>query len=104
MAKIASVHSSGNPIGTIVPSSSSQALAGTLLCDGSAISRTTYANLFAVIGTTYGSGGASGGSFVSTPATVTVTGPTVDGTNGTPRTGTETAPAHLGINYCIAYR
>jgi len=26
-----------------------------------------------------------------------------DGTNGTPRTGTETAPVHLGVNYCIAY-
>lgn len=29
---------------------------GWLLCDGTAISRTTYADLFAVIGTTYGSG------------------------------------------------
>jgi len=30
--------------------------AGALLCDGSAVSRTTYANLFAAIGTTYGAG------------------------------------------------
>lgn len=30
--------------------------AGWLLCDGSAVSRSTYANLFAAIGTTYGSG------------------------------------------------
>lgn len=30
--------------------------AGWLLCDGSAVSRTTYARLFEVIGTTYGSG------------------------------------------------
>lgn len=29
---------------------------GWLLCDGSAVSRTTYADLFAVIGTTYGAG------------------------------------------------
>ena len=29
---------------------------GYLICDGSAVSRTTYANLFLVIGTTYGSG------------------------------------------------
>lgn len=29
---------------------------GWLLCDGTAINRTTYANLFALIGTTYGSG------------------------------------------------
>jgi len=30
--------------------------AGWLLCDGSAVSRTTYGNLFALIGTSYGSG------------------------------------------------
>lgn len=30
-----------------------------LMCDGSAVSRTTYAELFAVIGTTYGSGNGS---------------------------------------------
>lgn len=39
--------------GTTVPD-------GYLLCDGSAISRTTYAALFAVIGTTYGPGDSSG--------------------------------------------
>lgn len=39
--------------GTTVPD-------GYLLCDGSAISRTTYAALFAVIGTTYGEGDSSG--------------------------------------------
>lgn len=33
--------------------------AGWLLCDGSAVSRTTYAALFTVIGTTYGSGDGS---------------------------------------------
>jgi len=32
---------------------------GYLLCDGSAVSRTTYSNLFAIIGTTYGSGNGS---------------------------------------------
>ena len=32
---------------------------GYLLCDGSAVSRTTYADLFAVIGTTWGSGDGS---------------------------------------------
>lgn len=32
---------------------------GTLICDGSSISRTTYAELFAVIGTTYGAGNGS---------------------------------------------
>lgn len=29
---------------------------GYLLCDGTAVSRTTYAGLYAVIGTTYGTG------------------------------------------------
>jgi microcystin-dependent protein len=37
----------------------STAPAGWLLCDGSAVSRTTYANLFAVIGTTFGAGDGS---------------------------------------------
>lgn len=32
---------------------------GWLICDGSAVSRTTYADLFAVIGTTYGAGDSS---------------------------------------------
>jgi microcystin-dependent protein len=59
MAKIASVHFSGNPIGAILPSSAAQALAGTLLCDGAAVSRTTYSGLFAIIGTQYGSGDGS---------------------------------------------
>lgn len=30
-------------------------------------------------------------------------GPTNDGSNGTPRTGIETRPANIGVNYCIAY-
>jgi microcystin-dependent protein len=34
----------------------STAPTGTLLCDGTAVNRTTYLNLFAVIGTTFGSG------------------------------------------------
>ena len=59
MAKITSVHFSGNPVGTIIPSGSAQALAGTLICDGSAVSRTTYSGLFAVIGTQYGTGDGS---------------------------------------------
>ena len=38
--------------GTILPHGSSTAPTGFLSCDGSAVSRTTYADLFAVIGTT----------------------------------------------------
>jgi microcystin-dependent protein len=44
------------PEGTILPYGGSSAPPGYLLCDGAAISRTTYARLFAVFGTTYGSG------------------------------------------------
>jgi microcystin-dependent protein len=33
--------------------------AGWLACNGAAVSRTTYANLFAAIGTTYGAGDGS---------------------------------------------
>lgn len=44
------------PRGVVFPFGGSVAPDGFLICDGSAISRTTYADLFAVIGTTYGTG------------------------------------------------
>ena len=44
------------PIGSYIQFAGSQAPAGFLVCNGGAISRTTYSKLFAVIGTTYGSG------------------------------------------------
>lgn len=44
------------PVGGLMPYAGSTSPEGWLLCDGSAINRTTYANLFALIGTTYGSG------------------------------------------------
>lgn len=47
------------PTGLILPYGGSTAPEGFLICDGSAISRTTYADLFAVIGTTYGTGDGS---------------------------------------------
>lgn len=46
----------GTPAGSINLFAGAAAPAGFLLCDGSAISRATYAALFAVIGTTYGAG------------------------------------------------
>lgn len=51
----------GIDIGTIVPFSGAiaQIPNGFMLCDGSAISRTTYATLFSIIGTTYGEGDGS---------------------------------------------
>lgn len=42
--------------GFVCPFAGTTAPDGWLICDGSAISRTTYADLFAVIGTTYGEG------------------------------------------------
>lgn len=49
----------GLPVGSYVEGAWTTAPAGYLLADGTAVSRTTYANLFAVIGTTYGAGDGS---------------------------------------------
>lgn len=130
---------------------------GTLPADGSAVSRTTYAELFKNIGTTYGVGDGSTtfnlpntqGVFIrgagsQTISSITYTGTQgttqgdqiqghqhfyydnqsgsgssgaagtssfrqltthgalqADGTNGTPRTGSETRPANISALYCI---
>jgi microcystin-dependent protein len=47
------------PVGMIVPYGGSSAPSQWLLCYGQAVSRTTYAALFAAIGTTYGTGNGS---------------------------------------------
>lgn len=47
------------PAGIVMPFAGSTAPEGYLLCNGSAVSRTDYATLFGVIGTTYGSGDGS---------------------------------------------
>ena len=49
----------GSHTGMVSPYAGSVAPDGWLICDGSAVSRTTYSALFAVIGTTYGSGDGS---------------------------------------------
>lgn len=46
-------------VGEIIQYAGDTAPIGWLMCDGSAVSRTTYAELFNVIGTTYGSGDGS---------------------------------------------
>ena len=46
-------------VGAIKPWTAAAAPDGYLLCDGSAVSRSTYADLFAVISTTYGAGDGS---------------------------------------------
>lgn len=47
------------PLGAILSYGGDAAPTGWLLCDGSAVSRTTYAQLFEVIGTKYGPGDGS---------------------------------------------
>lgn len=47
------------PAGAIIAYAGTAAPTGWLLCDGSAVSRTTYAALFAVLSTTYGAGDGS---------------------------------------------
>mgnify|MGYP000886994299 FL=1 len=51
--------STGAPIGAVMDYAGSTAPTGWLICAGQALSRTTYAALFAVIGTTYGAPDAS---------------------------------------------
>lgn len=151
------------PTATVLPFAAASAPSGWLICDGSAVSRTTYAALFAAIGTTYGSGdgsttfnvpnaqgvflrgagsqtisaitysgtrgttqgdqvqghwhnftffpnaGSGAGSNVSyidingnpNSSSTTVKNLISDGTNGTPRTGSQTHPANISVNYII---
>lgn len=51
-----SVAQAGPPTGTILMNGASTAPAGWLTCDGTAVSRSTYADLFARVGTTWGAG------------------------------------------------
>jgi len=46
----------GMPVGAVFAFASAAAPAGFLLCNGQAVSRTTYADLFTAIGTTFGAG------------------------------------------------
>ena len=52
-------YATGMPLGSVLPMAGSAVPGGFLLCDGQAVSRTTYADLFAAIGTIYGSGDGS---------------------------------------------
>ena len=49
----------GIPTATIVPWSNASVPTGFLECNGAAVSRSTYSALFAIVGTTYGSGNGS---------------------------------------------
>lgn len=56
---IAALNQGQNPPGTVLPYAGASAPTGYLLCYGQAVSRTTYAALFAIIGETYGAGDAT---------------------------------------------
>ncbi len=51
--------SAAPPIGSVISFAGSTAPVGYMLCNGASISRTTYASLFSIIGTTYGAGDGS---------------------------------------------
>ena len=59
MNEIKDTINTNTPVGSISLFAGTTAPTGWLICDGSAVSRTTYANLFSVIGTTYGTGDGS---------------------------------------------
>lgn len=56
---VLSSSNSVNSTGMVTMWTTGTAPSGWLLCDGSAVSRSTYSSLFAVVGTTYGSGDGS---------------------------------------------
>lgn len=147
------------PTGSVTMYAGATAPTGYLLCDGSAVSRTTYSDLFAVCSTTYGVGDGSTtfnipdarGVFIRGAGTQTISAinytgirgttqgdqmqghvhsyqrgnyssdfqagvnragppseiatttgnPATDGSNGTPRTGSETRPANITLSYII---
>jgi microcystin-dependent protein len=148
------------PAGAVQAFAMNSAPAGWLAADGTAVSRSTYAALFAAIGTTYGAGNGSTtfalpdlrGIFVRGSGSQTINGitynktfaakegdafqghrhiygsgfntynvvagysaifgnsstsitfdPVSDGTNGTPRTASETRPANMALLYCIKF-
>ena len=102
------------PVGSIVMYGAASAPTNWLLCDGTAVSRTTYADLFTAIGTTYGAGNGSstfevpdmqsrfpvgydGGSSYALAATggATTDTPTLSGTNTGTTLSASQIPAHL---------
>jgi microcystin-dependent protein len=99
-----SVMDLGFPVGAIVPYGGTTAPDGWLLCDGTAISRATYATLYDVIGTAYGVGNGTttfnvpdlrqrfpmGLATSGTGSTLGSTGGTIDHTH-TATTGTPSA-------------
>lgn len=59
VSEVQALIGAGFPAGIVLPFAGSDVPDGWLLCDGSAIDRTTYAGLFTAIGETYGEGDGS---------------------------------------------
>lgn len=55
--------SGSSPSGSLTAFAGATAPTGWLICDGSAVSQTTYASLYAVVGSTYNTGGEGAGNF-----------------------------------------
>lgn len=55
-------------------------------------------------GSVVNSGSLYNGSSQANSDPGSISGPLSDGTNGTPRTGTETRPANIAVNYCIVFQ
>lgn len=102
---------SGAPVGSLMPYAGTTPPDGWLICDGSEISRTTYARLFSVIGTTYGAGDGNSsfnipnGSNIVTSVNTNVpckgNGKTLGFTNGTDNFGlflSTNEPMILSVN------
>lgn len=61
--RINDLNAGGSPTGMIAAFGNSTPPTGWLLCDGSAVSQTTYADLYSIIGTTFNTGGEGAGNF-----------------------------------------
>jgi microcystin-dependent protein len=97
LAVTGSVSSGGGllmPTGAMLEYGGSAAPTGWLICDGSAISRTTYAALFAVLGTAYGVG--DGSTTFNVPDRRGKFGVGVDGTYTRGSTGGSTTTSSAG--------
>ncbi len=86
------------PVGSFIYSARSS-VAGYLLCNGATVSRTTYAALFAAIGTTYGAGDGS-----TTFKLPDVRGRMLQGANSTHALGTSIAAGLPNISGSVNFR
>lgn len=99
------------PVGTINAYGGTTAPDGWLLCQGQAISRTDYADLFAVIGTAFGSGDGSTtfnvpdfrGEFLRGAGTNSHSGQGDGGSVGTHQDGTTVVASIMGNGYGVIY-